>query len=175
MRFIRFISESIKHPRQVGAVAASSRFLARKMAAEVDGSTSVVEFGSGTGSITLEILKRLPENGRLVCFEINPNFCKHLQAIGDSRLLVINDKAENCEQYVDKLECIVSGLPLNSFPRRQREKIIAISRRSKTYIQFQYVPFLTRRVKRHFHEVKIKFVPLNIPPAFVFVCKSPKR
>ena len=98
-----------------------------------------------------------------------------MEAIKDSRLKVINDGAENCEQYIDSLDCVVSGLPLNLFAKARREKIIAISSKSKTYIQLQYTPFLAKKVKRYFQDVKVKLVLLNFPPAFVYICKTPVK
>jgi phosphatidylethanolamine/phosphatidyl-N-methylethanolamine N-methyltransferase len=109
MAYGRFVSEFLKHPRQIGTFTRSSRFLAKEMAKEIDGVGHIIEFGAGTGSVTSEILKHLPESGRLTCFEINPRFCKHLERINDPRLKVINDDAKNCERYVDSIECIVSG------------------------------------------------------------------
>lgn len=172
MGFADFILESVRHPKRTGSFVGSSRFLAKKMVQEMDGTLDVIEFGPGAGSVTLEILRHLPENGRLTCFEINSKFCRHLGTIKDSRLKVINDDARNCEQYVDSFDCIVSSLPLSLFGRSQRDKIIALSSKSKTYIQFQYTPFLRRKMKRYFEDVKLKFVLLNFPPAFVYVCRS---
>ena len=170
MQFASFFSEYIKHPKQVGSLVGSSKSLAKKMVQEMNGTLNVVEFGPGTGSLTLEILKRLPKNGRLTCFEINSNFCKTLESIKDSRLTVINDDAQNCERYVDELDCIISGLPLTLFTKSKREKIIALSSRSKLYIQFQYTPFLRKKLRCYFQHVKMKFVPLNFPPAFIYIC-----
>lgn len=140
------------------------------MAEEINGSSKVIEFGAGTGSVTAEILKNLPENGELTCFEINPEFCKYLEKIDDSRLTVINDDARNCEQYIEGLDCIVSGLPLALFNKSKKENILAITSKSKRYIQLQYTPFMNKKMKRYFSDVKLKFVPQNFPPAFIFVC-----
>jgi phospholipid N-methyltransferase len=175
MRFVKFISEFLRHPKQVGAVAESSPFLARKMAQQMNGATNVVEFGPGTGSVTKEILRHLPQNGKLTCFEINSNFCERLKSIKDSRLKVVNDDVQNCGKYVEESDCVLSSLPLATFNKSKREKIIALSTRSKTYIQFQYNPFLKPKLKRYFHDVKMKFVPLNIPPAFVYISRNPKN
>jgi phospholipid N-methyltransferase len=156
-------------------VAESSPFLARKMAQQIKGATSVIEFGSGTGSVTTEILRNMPENGRLICFEINSHFCKHLKTIKDPRLKVINDDVKNCGRYVDNLDCIVSSLPLAAFDESEKEEVLALSSKSRTYIQFQYNPFLKSKLKRYFRDVKMKFVPLNIPPAFVYISKNPRH
>lgn len=167
-----FISEFLKHPKQLGTFIQSSKFLAKKVAQEINGSHNIIEFGAGTGPLTLEILKFLPENGRLICFEINRKFTEHLQRINDPRLQVINDDAANCEQYLDNLECIVSCLPLNLFSKSKREAILNISSKSKRYIQIQYAPFLKKKLEHYFKDVKVKFVPLNFPPVFVYICKN---
>ncbi|HEW79254.1 MAG TPA: methyltransferase domain-containing protein [Phycisphaerales bacterium] len=175
MRGPRFIYEFLKRPSEVGTVAGSSKFLARAMAKEIKDSLHVVEFGAGTGSVTTQILRHLPENGRLTCFEINPRFCKSLRKINDPRLTVINNDAKDCEKYVDSLDCVVSGLPLAVFDKSSRRKILGISSKSKRFIQFQYSPLLSKTIKSYFSEVKVKFVPLNFPPAFVYVCSTPDR
>ena len=172
---MKFIREFLKNPKQVGAVAESSPFLARKMAQQMNGAPNVVEFGPGTGSVTKEILRHLPQNGKLTCFEINSNFCERLKSIKDSRLKVVNDDVQNCGKYVEEFDCVLSSLPLAVFDKSKREKIIALSCRSKTYIQFQYNPFLRRKLKKYFRSVEIKFVPLNIPPAFVYISTNPKN
>ncbi|MGB8226855.1 MAG: methyltransferase domain-containing protein, partial [Sedimentisphaerales bacterium] len=175
MRFIKFVSEFLKHPKQVGAVAESSPFLARKMVRQIDGAANIVEFGPGTGAVTKEILRHLPKDGRLTCFEINPGFCEQLKTINDPRLKVINDDVKNCGLYIDNLDCIVSSLPLAAFDESQKEEVLALSSKSRTYIQFQYNPFLKSKLKRFFRNVKMKFVPLNIPPAFVYISKNPRH
>jgi phosphatidylethanolamine/phosphatidyl-N-methylethanolamine N-methyltransferase len=175
MRFVKFIGEFLKYPKQVGAVAESSGFLARKMAQQINGATNIIEFGPGTGSVTKEILRHLPENGRLTCLEINPYFCDHLKKIKDHRLKIINDDVRNYSRYIENFDCILSSLPLGIFEKSQRGKIIALSGRAKTYIQFQYTPFLKPKLKRYFEDVEMKFVPLNFPPAFVYVAKNPRK
>jgi phospholipid N-methyltransferase len=147
--------------------------LARKMAEEMDGCLQVVEFGAGTGPVTREILKRLPKNGHLTSFEINPDLCRCLKRIGDSRLRVINDDAARCERYVERPDCVVSGLPLALFDREAKEEILAIARKSGRYIQLQYTPVLVNEIKRYFPDVRLKFVPQNFPPAFLYVCRCP--
>ncbi len=174
MRFLKFISEFFKHPKQVGAVAESSGFLARKMAQHIGQATNIVEFGPGTGSVTKEILRHMPQNSRLTCFEINPNFCERLKKIKDSRLKIVNDDVQNCNRYVEQPDCILSSLPLANFNESEKERIFTLTSKSKTYIQFQYNPFLRPTLKKYFKDVKIKFVPLNIPPAFVYISKNPR-
>lgn len=167
---LRFARQFLRHPQQCGTFTQSGRVLARRMAEETRGSRRVVEFGAGMGPVTREILKHLPEDGRLICFEINPDFCSCLKQIRDSRLRVINDDAQNCERYVDDADCVVSGLPLTLFSRRAMERILVISSKARKYVQLQYTPVLSKEIRRHFAEVELRFVPRNFPPAFVYVC-----
>jgi phospholipid N-methyltransferase len=175
MMSLRFARQFLRHPKQLGTFTESSRVLARKMAVETAGSRRIVEFGPGTGPVTREILRRLPKSGCLTCFEINPDFCRCLEQIRDPRLRVINDDARNCERYVDDPDCVVSGLPLTLFSKEAKEHILAISSRSETYIQLQYTPILSKEIRQYFRDVKLKFVPRNIPPAFVYVCRRARN
>jgi len=127
MDSLRFARQFLRHPKQLGTVVQSGRTLARKMADEVGESVQVVEFGAGTGPVTREILRRLPGNGRLTCFEINRELCRCLERIGDPRLHVINDDAANCGRYVTQPDCVISGLPLTLFDGEARETILATS------------------------------------------------
>jgi len=172
VRAAHFIYQFLKHPTEIGAVAGTSRFAGRAMACEIGGRLNVVEFGAGTGTITAQILKHLPENGSLTCFEINPKFCEYLRRINDHRLTVINDDAGNCEKYVDSLDCIVSALPLTLFDKAERERFLSIAGSAKKYIQIFYSKVLTETLKDYFSDVKVKFVLLNLPPAFIHVCSN---
>lgn len=175
MMSLRFARQFLRHPKQCGTFTESGRVLARRMAQEIRGSCRVVEFGAGTGAVTREILRQLPANGCLTCFEINAEFCQCLEQIGDPRLRVINDDAQNCEQYVENPDCVVSGLPLTLFSRQALEQILAISSRYGTYVQLQYTPFLSREIRRYFSEVRLRFVPQNFPPAFLYVCRHSRN
>ena len=77
-----FLSHFRKSPRTVGAIAPSSRRLARAM---LDGLTlesagRLVELGPGTGAITGEIARRLPPQMRCVAIDIDPVFTARVAA-----------------------------------------------------------------------------------------------
>jgi phospholipid N-methyltransferase len=168
-----FVNQFFKRPKEIGTFTQSSKFLAEKMARAIGDSEGVVEFGAGAGAITREILRVLPPQGLLTCFDTNPLFCEMLRNdIKDERLTVINDIAENAEEYVDCSDCIVSSVPLAIMTKEQRERILVLSSRARRFIQLGYMPILTREIKQYFEQVETKFVPLNLPPAFVYICQS---
>jgi phospholipid N-methyltransferase len=171
MDSLRFFLESTKYTREIGTIFPTSKYTAKKMAREINGAgKEIVEFGSGMGVITKEILNCLPSGGRLTCFEINKEFCKCLRDITDPRLTILNENAKNLEKYVQNPDCIVSAIPLALLERDQRREMLEISKRAKKFIQIQYNCLSVDLYKRHFGEVKMKFSFWNIPPAWIYVC-----
>ncbi len=141
----------------------------------------LVEFGPGTGVFTKKILKKMNSNAILLTFEINPTFIKELQNIKDDRLVIINDSAEKIEEYLQKhnrssADYIISSLPFAMIPDEVVHTILtnsdnALSETGK-YIQFQYSLNAKKKLESYFSEVEINFTVLNLPPAFIYVCKK---
>ena len=178
-----FFSAFLKQGNTVGAVAPSSKFLVKKMIDPIDFKTvkCIVEYGPGTGTITLELLKRMPKDSILLAFEINKEFCDKLAEINDPRIKVISDSAENLVEYlkqnnIEKVDYIVSSLPFAMIPNPIVRNILAVAKKvlgtTGTYIQYQYSLNALRKLKNTFKNVDLNFTPMNIPPAFVFVCKN---
>ena len=71
-----FFQEFLKHPRQIGSIIPSSRFLEQRIldAAGIAEVKTVVELGSGTGGTTRAILRAMPQHAKLLSIEINPHF-----------------------------------------------------------------------------------------------------
>jgi phosphatidylethanolamine/phosphatidyl-N-methylethanolamine N-methyltransferase len=123
--------------RHTGAIAPSSRFLARAITSAIDperGPLKALEAGAGTGALTVEILKRLPEGSHLDIYEINPTFAEHLarrfceDGKGGSRrarveVSVHNRRVQDLGEH-SSYDAIVSGLPLNNFKPSQVRQIL---------------------------------------------------
>jgi len=52
------------------------------------------------------------------------------------------------------------------------EKLLGSRRMQAVSFILQYTPLLKKKMKGHFSDVTMRFVPQNLPPAFIFVCKS---
>ncbi|MEM4240258.1 MAG: methyltransferase domain-containing protein [Candidatus Woesearchaeota archaeon] len=173
-----FFADYLRKPRLIGAVAPSSRFLCERMLKPIDFSNSrtIVELGAGTGAFTRIILKRMRKDARLVVFEIHKPFVKKLKTIKDTRLKVISKPAQHLSSHVANADAIVSGLPLMAFPEQAVKKIIseakAALKPNGVFVQFQYALKSRKFLKQNFSRVMIDFTPLNIPPAFVYVCRK---
>jgi phospholipid N-methyltransferase len=179
-----FLKQFWKEKKMVGAMAPSSRFLAKKMLKNIDFNSEkvIVELGPGTGVFTKEIIRKMAPDAHLLVFELNDNFYKALKkSIQDERVILIHDTAEKVQDYLAEnnfshADCIVSSLPLSNFPKQLRESILVSSKNALKedgkYIQFQYSLQIKRQINRVFPKISIDFTPLNFPPAFVLTCKK---
>ena len=94
---------------------------------------------------------------------------------------MIADSAEFIGKYlesygIDKVDYIISSLPLTLFPEELKERILDESRRmlrtKGVYMQYLYFTKVAKLLKTKFKKVKMSYVPFNIPPAFVYTCQN---
>src|SRR5919204_4562487 len=71
-----FARNFFRHPRMLGSIIPSSRFLVKHLIGEIDFERSrcIVEYGPGIGNITKELLERLRPDGTLIAIETNAEF-----------------------------------------------------------------------------------------------------
>ena len=104
-----------KHLFTVGAINETKPETVSEMCSNIDinKKINVIEFGMGHGNMTKEILKTISEDSILYSFEINTDFCKHVEKhIKDDRLRVINDSALNFKEYVsEKVDNFIISIP----------------------------------------------------------------
>lgn len=159
----------IQHPIQLGTPFQSSKFLVNRVVEELTGKT-IVELGAGTGPVTRGILDYLPEDGKLISFEINPALFQYLQNINDRRLAIVRDSAENIGKYVDDFDCVVSGLPLTSLRKDTTKKILERVTGVDRFIQYKYASS-RRMLEKYFSHIRVKREWRNFPPAVIYVCQ----
>lgn len=180
---IAFLKESLRTIWTTGAIAPSSKFLVKEMMKPIDFDTAhaVVELGAGNGVMTKAILKQMRPDARLLCFEINPEFCRILRAINDPRLVLIEDSAAHLLSYMSahgiaEIDCVVSAIPFMALPKELSYEIVGEAHKSLKnkglFVQFHYSTTLQKMYKSIFGNIRTQFVPLNIPPAFVMVCEK---
>jgi len=199
MDLTTFALEALTDFRTVGAVAPSSRYLAKAMLRPLplENARVVVELGAGTGVMTHALLNVIPLDATLLAFEINPRFSRHLESnVSDPRLKLINASAENVKREVYRrghrhVDAVVSSLALAFMSDTQRHAFLSdlgsVLDDSGVFTQFHYVHGLqmkngqVKRFKleellhRHFESVQREIIWRNMPPAYVFVCRGPIR
>ncbi len=178
------ISSFIKKPKEIGAVAPSSKFLTKEIIKYISFKDTkiIIELGPGLGTFTRAILKKANPNARILCFEINKRFCRYLNKnISDKRMVLIESGAENITENlkkigIERVDCVISGLPFRNFSDAQKKRVLAEVKKclkeDGKFVLFQYTNGINEILKSHFRKVTRKFVPINVPPSFVYVCEK---
>jgi phosphatidylethanolamine/phosphatidyl-N-methylethanolamine N-methyltransferase len=174
-----FLSRWLKAPNLIGAVAPSSRALARAMAHEIDpaGSGLVIELGGGTGSITQALLERGVAPERLVVVERDRTLAAVLRHRFPNVRVVLGDAGELSTLLrplsIRCADAVVSSLPLLSMPKALRRRIVresfALLGEHGTLVQFTYGVASPLAAPEFGLKAEIaERIWLNFPPAAVW-------
>ena len=185
-----FLLQFLRHPSQTGAVLPSSIALSEAMVEwlDLDSAHAVLEYGPGNGPFTPHILKRLSKDCRFLAIERNASFADEFRSrLPDVKL--VQDSVENvrsiCDDAgIDKVDCIVCGLPWAAFAEdlqtRLLDSMMTVLRPRGQFVTFAYLHGLplpagrrfASRLPEYFSEVrKSQTVWRNIPPALVYRCR----
>jgi phospholipid N-methyltransferase len=179
---ILFARNFFKHPRMLGSIIPSSRFLVHDLMRQVDWNRArvLVEYGPGVGNITAEVLKRMRPDARMVVFETNDDFVGFLrEAIPDPRLTVVHGSAADVGRVLGELglgqaDCVISGIPFSTMPPEVGEAIVRSTREALRpggrFLVYQFSREVLRFLRREFQEIREAFEPLNILPARLYYC-----
>lgn len=173
-----FIGQLLRRPREVSAVVPSSPALGRAMARAVPaGPGAVAELGPGTGSITRALLEHGITPSSLHLVELNAEFAQSLGGRFEG-VTVHHASAERLHDLnLPPLRCVVSGLPLLSFPMSLRHAIVesafAAMAPGGRLVQFTYGP-VHPLPDAMMHDLGLRVRQIarvwgNLPPARVFV------
>lgn len=182
MSTFSFLLEGLRNLRTTGTFTRSSKALCLAAIDRIDFSTArtIVELGAGDGVITEYILERLHPEGKVVAFEVSPDLCADMRAIGDPRLVVAEDSAENIRQWLDKIgaeqaDHIVSAIPFAALPQALGKAIVQAAkdnlRPGGCYNQVHYSLKTKAYYEEAFGKVETRRVWQNLPPAWVLYCR----
>jgi phospholipid N-methyltransferase len=178
-----FAKNFIQHPRMLGSVIPSSRFLIQRISDRInwDRARVVVEYGPGVGNVSQHLLSKLHPNGRLVLVEMNEEFVFLLrQRLHDPRVTVVHGSAANVRNILLELEIanadyIISGIPYTTIPTVLRRRILRESRdmtgADGQVIVYQFMRTIERELRACFDHVEDEFEARNFPPARVWYCR----
>jgi phosphatidylethanolamine/phosphatidyl-N-methylethanolamine N-methyltransferase len=180
---VHFIRSWLEKPLSTGAVAPSSKLLARTMAGYVDPEADgpVIELGPGTGPVTEALVQQGVDPERLVLVEFNPTFCRLLRSRYPTATVVQGD-AYSLERLLGALlrqpaAAVVSGLPLFTKPMKMRLRLLrdafSLMAPAAPFVQFTYavvspIPKALSGVSAEASER----IWMNLPPARVWVYRK---
>lgn len=181
---VLFARNFLKHPKMLGSIIPSSRFLIEEVLGSVDWARArvVVEYGPGVGNFTKEILRRMPATATLIAIEMNPEFVEFLRReLNDPRLHVVEGSAADVARILRELgheraDYVISGIPFSTMPAEVRESVLRATQATLgpdgEFLVYQFSSRVRRDLERVFGPVERKFEPLNILPAQLFVCRG---
>ncbi len=173
----------IKHPKMLGSLIPSSRFLVNKVLGEVDWGRGRIflEYGPGVGTFTTEILRRMRSDAVLIVLETNADFVRFLRGkVRDDRLHVIHGSAADADAALSRLELshadyVISGIPYTTMPPEVRDIILrkthAVLHPNGAFLVYQFTRSVLPYLQQVFGLVHQDFEPLNVMPARLFYCR----
>ncbi|HEX4303336.1 MAG TPA: methyltransferase domain-containing protein [Rhizomicrobium sp.] len=179
---LRFIGRLITQPKTVGAIAPSSKALARAMAAQIDaaGDGPVLELGPGTGVATAALLARGFAPERITAIEYDPDFAA-LLAQRFAGVKVINGDAFDLDKTLAgranaPFVGAISGVPLLNHSVQQRTTFLkGVLKRLKPgapYVQFSYGLHCPVAPPAGVTVSQAAYIFFNLPPARVWVYRQ---
>ena len=180
-----FFRQWVRAPLSTASVVPSSRFLAKKMIAEVPKEAQqVIELGAGTGVFTQLLVARGAPLNHIMVVELNPAMAQALTSEFPA-VQVINGDAVYLRAIVEQtpnftlgqVDAVVSGLGFLNMPNNVVQSIVAaafeVLAPGAPFVQFTYGPkspiavsivrALQLKVRR------ASFTLRNFPPASVYV------
>ena len=179
---LRFLRALMARPKNVGAIAPSSRGLARAMARQIDPERPgpVLELGPGTGVITEAILARGIAAGRLTLVEYDSDMAGFLASRFEGVDVINGDAFDLARALGRKAEqpfsAIVSGLPLLNFPLARRrhylEGVCRLLAPGAPLVQFSYGVQPPVMPPPGYSVMRAALIWANLPPARVWVYRK---
>jgi phosphatidylethanolamine/phosphatidyl-N-methylethanolamine N-methyltransferase len=174
-----FLGRWLRAPHRIGAIAPSSRFLARAMAKQVDIARAgmVIELGGGTGSVTKALLEAGIEADRLIVVERDERLYHLLRRRFPQLRVLLGDAGQLGALLrplgIHAVAAVVSSLPLVAMPKAVRRQIVeqsfALLDDLGRFIQFTY-SLTSPLARREFglRGRRAARVWFNVPPASVW-------
>jgi phosphatidylethanolamine/phosphatidyl-N-methylethanolamine N-methyltransferase len=174
-----FLLRALRNPRQLGAVAPSSRHLGALLAkhAGFDDQSPIVELGGGSGSLTRSLIKAGIDPARLYVIELDAELAAYLK-MAMPHVNVIHGNATELarilpKDVIGKVNRVVSGLPMINMPELIRRQILEscfdIMAPEGAYVQYTYSPRSSIDAETYqLNKKRLGTVFLNLPPATIW-------
>jgi phospholipid N-methyltransferase len=176
---LAFFQGFLQHPREVGSIFPSSRFLERRIvrAADINDSRVIVELGPGTGGTTRALLRAMRRDATLLTIEINPRFVDLLRHERDPRLIAHHGSAANIVPALRangfaQADVVLSGIPFSTMRRRLGYEILrsvydALAE-DGVFVAYQVRDRVEDLGREIFGPAHVQTEILNVPPMRVY-------
>jgi len=190
---LHIFREFCKNVKEIGSVVPDSKTCVNSLLRLVPFDTAevIVEFGSASGAVTREIIKRKRPETLFVSFEKNPNLHGVLKdSIAGGNVFLVNEDVFNCRKVLHDVfgikdhgvDAIVSTLPCScfDFDGLVKQSVLPLLKENGRFVQYMHTLSLLKGFNlktflgKYFARLHGDFVLLNIPPALVYTCHTRK-
>lgn len=164
----------------LGSAFPSSQFLTNKILAPIDFNEArlIVEYGAGAGNMSIEILRRMHKDAKLLVFELNKDLADFLKREYDDKRFIVSSRSAAdikevlTERNLGKADYIVSGIPFSTMPPKTAMDIMHATNSSLKsggkFLVYQVRSKALQFLKSTFKNIERKSELINIPPVKVF-------
>lgn len=164
----------------LGSAFPSSQFTTDKLLAPIDFEKArlFVEYGAGVGNISIEILRRMHKDAKLLVFEINDDLVNFLKnEYDDKRLIASGRSAADVEDVLREYKLgrpdyVISGIPFSTMPPKVARKIMKVTktilRPNGKFLIYQFRNNVLDFLKPHFKHIDRNYEIVNVPPMRLF-------
>lgn len=164
----------------LGAAFPSSQFTIEKILAPIDFENArlIVEYGAGIGNISIEILRRMHKDAKLLVFELNEDLIEFLRnEYDDKRLIASGRSAADVEEVLrehglGKANYVVSGIPFSTMPPNVATSIMqatkSILQPAGKFLVYQVRSKVLEFLKPNFKYIERNYELVNMPPVKLF-------
>lgn len=179
MSKIDFLKTFIKD-KDVASVTPTSQHCVKKVCSNIDFSKdfTLVEYGPGDGVFPKYILKEMTPGSRMILIEANKDFADRLKkTFKDPRVEIHNKLAGDVESVlkpedVGNVDYVLSGIPFSFLKKDRKREVLQATKNilkdGGMFLAYQTSGHLKKPVMEVFGNYDTDFVPLNIPPYFVY-------
>jgi phosphatidylethanolamine/phosphatidyl-N-methylethanolamine N-methyltransferase len=174
-----FLLRALRHPRKLGAIAPSSRYLGALMARHVivDDNTPLIELGGGTGSLTRALINSGVSPEQIYVIELDSELAEYLKKSLPGVNVIQGDATSLSKilptHIIGNIPRIVSGIPMMNIPEPIQRKIVdscfEIMSPGGALLQYTYSPRSSLNAKAfQLKKKRLGTVFRNLPPASVW-------
>ena len=187
-----FYIKNFFRDKNIGSITPTSQVAVKTVCKNIDFSKAkaVVEFGPGGGVFTNYILSKLPQDAKLIAFELNPVFAQHLRdEITDKRFHLFEESAELIAERlksegISEIDAVISGIPFSFFDIPLKKRIVAnilsVMKKNGRITLYQFFPPPSKKGERMSTVFKeevgnsnVRLELRNIPPLIIYETVKP--
>lgn len=164
----------------IGAAFPSSKFVVDKILAPIDFEKTklIVEYGAGVGNISVEILRRMRKDAKLLVFELNEDLVEFLKTeYHDERFIACGRSAADVEEVLNEYnlgrpDYIISSIPFSTMPSTIAQKIAkatkTVLKPDGKFLIYQYRSKILEFLEPYFEHIDRGYEIVNVPPVRLF-------